>query len=161
MVDILFASCFLIKLYFLLLHIGHFDNIIILPLLVLETCGFMFFVYFLQFKQYDSILYIHVAHKIIQNCIIIFLKIIRWKKISIFSQCFSFEHKINKSNTKICAHYWILCLYPKNICFNISIFNKCFNFFRNMLYSKAIKISDIIIFYIQSNSMSTNIRILI
>ena len=50
-----FDSCFLINLDFLLLHIAHFDNIIILPLLVLETCGFMFFVCFLHFKQYDSI----------------------------------------------------------------------------------------------------------
>ena len=36
------ASCFLINLDFLLPHIAHFDNIISLPLLVLETCGFMF-----------------------------------------------------------------------------------------------------------------------
>ena len=52
-----FASCLLINLDFLLPHIAHFDIIISLPLLVLETCGFMFFVYFLHFKQYDSILY--------------------------------------------------------------------------------------------------------
>ena len=43
-----FASCLLINLDFLLPHIAHFDNIIILPLLVLETCG-------LHFKHYDSI----------------------------------------------------------------------------------------------------------
>ena len=50
-----FASYFLINLDFLLLHIAHFDNIISLPLLVLETYGLMFFVYFSNFKQYDSI----------------------------------------------------------------------------------------------------------
>ena len=50
-----FASYLLINLDFLLLHIAHFDNIISLPLLLLETCGFMVFVYFLHFKQYDSI----------------------------------------------------------------------------------------------------------
>ena len=72
-----FASCFLIKLEFLLPHITHFDNITILPLLVLETCGFMFFVYFLHFKQYHSILHLCSIHKLVQNCIIIFLKIIR------------------------------------------------------------------------------------
>ena len=72
-----FASCLLINLDFLLLHIEHFDNIIILPLLVLETCGFIFFVCFLHFKQYDSILYLCVSHKIIQNYIIILLKVIR------------------------------------------------------------------------------------
>ena len=32
-----FASCLLINLDFLLLHIAHFDNIISLPLLVLDT----------------------------------------------------------------------------------------------------------------------------
>ena len=32
-----FASCFLINLDFLVPHIAHFDNIIRLPLLVLET----------------------------------------------------------------------------------------------------------------------------
>ena len=50
-----FASYLLINLDFLLLHIAHFGNIISLPLLILETCGFMVFVYFLHFKQYDSI----------------------------------------------------------------------------------------------------------
>ena len=50
-----FASCCLINFDFLLPHIAHFDNIIILPLLVLETCGFIFFIYFLHFKHYNSI----------------------------------------------------------------------------------------------------------
>ena len=100
-----FASCLLINFHFLLLHTAHFDNIIILRLLVIETCGFILFVYFLHFKQYDSILYIHIAHKIVQNCIIIFLKIIRRKKICIFGQALTFKHKINKSNTKISTHY--------------------------------------------------------
>ena len=54
-----FASWFLINLDFLLRHIAHFDNIITLPLLVLETYGFIFFVCFLNFKQYDSILYVY------------------------------------------------------------------------------------------------------
>ena len=57
-----FASCFLINLDFLLPHIAHFDNIIILPLLVLETCGFMFFVYFLDFKQfYPIFIFMHYS----------------------------------------------------------------------------------------------------
>ena len=57
-----FAFYLLINLDLLPLHIAHFDNIINLPLLVLETCGIMFFVYFLHFRQYDSIFihkYIH------------------------------------------------------------------------------------------------------
>ena len=45
-----FASCLLINLDFLLLHIAHFDNIINLPLLVLETCRFIFPVCFLHFE---------------------------------------------------------------------------------------------------------------
>ena len=46
-----FASQFLVNLDFLLPHYGHFDNIIVLPLLVFETLGFMFFVYFLHLTQ--------------------------------------------------------------------------------------------------------------
>ena len=44
-----FASWILINLEFFLPHIGHFDNIIPLPLLILETLGFMFSVFFLHF----------------------------------------------------------------------------------------------------------------
>ena len=51
--------------------------------------------------------------------------------------------------------------YSKNICFYVFITDKCFNFFRNMFYSKTIKISNIIILYIQSNPMRSNIRVLI
>ena len=41
-----FAYCFLMNLDFLLPHIAHFDNSIILLLLVFETLGFMFSVFF-------------------------------------------------------------------------------------------------------------------
>ena len=41
-----FVSWFLINLDFLLPHIASFDNIITLPLLVQETCGFIFLVFF-------------------------------------------------------------------------------------------------------------------
>ena len=91
---------------------------------------------------------------------IIFLKVIWWKKICIFSWGFSCKHKINKSNTKMSAHYRIICLYSKNICFNDFIVNKCFNFFRNMFYAKRIELSNIIM-NIQSNPMSSHIRVLI
>ena len=50
-----FVSWFLINLDFLLPHITHFDNTIVLPLLVFETLVFMFSVSFLHFKQYDLI----------------------------------------------------------------------------------------------------------
>ena len=58
-----FASLFLINLDFLLQHIAHFDNTIVLSLLVFETLEFMFSVSFLHFKQYDFVL--NIAHKII------------------------------------------------------------------------------------------------
>ena len=41
-----FASCFLINLDFLVLHTGHFGNIIVLPFLVCEISGLMLFVLF-------------------------------------------------------------------------------------------------------------------
>ena len=40
------ASCLLINFDFLLPHIAHFDNIIVLQLLVFETFGFVFSVFF-------------------------------------------------------------------------------------------------------------------
>ena len=71
-----FAPCLLINLDFLLPHIAHFDNISTLQLLVLETYGFTFFVCFLHFKQNDPILYKCIAHKIVQNYIVILFKVI-------------------------------------------------------------------------------------
>ena len=53
-----YASWCLINLDILLPHTTHFNNIITLPLLVLKTSGSMFSVFFLHFKQYDSILYV-------------------------------------------------------------------------------------------------------
>ena len=40
------------------MHIAHFDNIIALPLLLIKIFGSMFLVSFLQFRQYDSIIYV-------------------------------------------------------------------------------------------------------
>ena len=45
----------LININFLLPHTAHFNNNIVLPLVVLETLGFRLYVYFLHFKQYGSI----------------------------------------------------------------------------------------------------------
>ena len=41
-----FACCSLINFDFLLRHIAHFGKIIVLPLVVFETFGFMFSVFF-------------------------------------------------------------------------------------------------------------------
>ena len=49
-----FACCSLINFEFLLQHMAHFDNIIVLPLLVFEIHGFMlseFFFYTLNNKK--------------------------------------------------------------------------------------------------------------
>ena len=62
------------------MHIAHFDNIIVLPLSLPEIFGSIFSVYFQHFKQYDSILYICIACKIIQNYIVIFLKLFGEKR---------------------------------------------------------------------------------
>ena len=105
--------------------------------------------------------FLKVVNKIVQNYIIIFLNSIWWKKICKFSTIFSCKHKINKSNTNISALYWIICLYSKNICFNIFIINKSFNLFRNMFYTKRMEISNIIIMNKQSNPMSSNNGVLI
>ena len=51
----IFACCSLINFDFLLSHAARFHKIIVLPLLVFETFGFMLSVFFLHFKQYDCI----------------------------------------------------------------------------------------------------------
>ena len=51
------------NLDFLLSHIAHFDDTIVLPLLDFKILEFMFSVTFLQFKQHDFVL--NIAHKII------------------------------------------------------------------------------------------------
>ena len=51
LLNIPFASWFLINFEFLAPHTAHFHNNIVLPLLVSETVGFMFSVFFLHFEQ--------------------------------------------------------------------------------------------------------------
>ena len=50
-----FDSWSLINIDFVLPHIAHFDNIVVLLLPVFKTLGFMFSISFLHFKQYDLI----------------------------------------------------------------------------------------------------------
>ena len=105
--------------------------------------------------------FLNISYKIVWNYIIIFL-VIWWKKICKFGQGLSCKHKINKSNTKIFTYYWIIWLYSKNICcYGGKTIDKCFNFFWNMFYTEKIKVTNIIIPHIQSNPMSSNIRVLI
>ena len=53
--------------------------------------------------------------EITQNYIIVFFKVIRRKQTSKISQSFTWKHKINESNAGVAAHYWIVCLYSKNV----------------------------------------------
>ena len=53
-----FAPCLLINLEFSLPHTEHFDNMITLPLLVLETCGFTFSVCFYILKNFTFYTYV-------------------------------------------------------------------------------------------------------
>ena len=51
-------SCVLINFDFLVPHIPHFGNNIALPLLVFETLGFMFSVFFYTLKNKMTLFYI-------------------------------------------------------------------------------------------------------
>ena len=82
--------------------------------------------------------------KITENYTVFIIKMIRKKKIRIISQFFTCKDKINESNAEVTTHYWIICLYSKNVSFYISIFNKFFNFFKNMLSAEAIEINNFI-----------------
>ena len=53
-----FASFSLVNFYFLAPHIAHFDNIIVLPLLVFETLGFMLSVFFYTLNNKIALFYI-------------------------------------------------------------------------------------------------------
>ena len=63
-----------------------------------------------------------------------------------------YTYFINKSNTKVSAHYLIIYLYSKNICY-IFVFYEFLKFFWNMFNSKTIKVCYIFNIYIKSNPM--------
>ena len=131
----------------------------------------------IMLNRITPIYFLNIIHKIVVNYIIFFLKVIWLKNICKFSYGLSCKHKINKSNTKISAYYQVVFLYSKNICRYVFILqsiakwrtkdegqrtiNKCFYLFRNMSYTKRIEISNINISNIQSNPISSNIRVLI
>ena len=51
-----FACCSLINLDFLLSQAAQFDESIILPFLIFTNLGFLFYVFFLYFKNYNNII---------------------------------------------------------------------------------------------------------
>ena len=99
--------------------------------------------------------------EITQNYMVIFLKIMRRKQISKISQFFTCKHKINESNAKVPTHYWIVCLYSKNVSFYVFIPDKIFNFFSNMFSTKIIKTNNFTSVTKQSNPMCAYVRIFI
>ena len=54
------SSCSSINFDFIISHTAHIDKSIILPFFDLGTSGFLLSVFFLQFKQYDKIVYCFV-----------------------------------------------------------------------------------------------------
>ena len=99
--------------------------------------------------------------KILKNYFIIILKVIRRKQAGKINQSFICKHKINESNAEVATHYSFVCLYSEYVCFDVFMSNKSFNFFRNMLYTKTIKVNNFIIFCIQINPMCAYICIFI
>ena len=68
---------------------------------------------------------------------------------------------MNESNAKVPTHYCIVCLYSKNVSFDVFIPEKFFNFFRNILCTKTIKVNNFTPVTKQSNSMCTYVCIFI
>ena len=68
-------------------------------------------------------------------------------------------HRINKLNTKISSYSRILCVYSKNICLYVFISNDFFISFG--IYSTPKLSYNIVIQFLQSNTVTFNIRILI
>ena len=87
------------------------------------------------------ILLISFIFKITQKYIIILFKVIGRKQTSKISQFFAGKLKINESNANAPTHYWIVCLYSKNVSFYVGIPEKFFKFFRSMFTTNAIEIN--------------------
>ena len=73
------------------------------------------------------------------------------QKLNWYNLTFTLQHIINKSNTEVSTHYWIICLYSLNICFHIFNAYKAFIFFWNIYF----KVGYIITIEIYSWSMSS------
>ena len=67
------------------------------------------------------------------------------KKTSKISQFFTCKHKMNESNTKVPTHYWIVCLYSKNVNYYVFTPDKFFYFFRNLFNIKTIEITILLL----------------
>ena len=103
--------------------------------------------------NFNGISFISFIFEITQNYTVIFLKVMSWKQTSKISQFFTWKHKINESNAKIIAHYWIVCLYSEYVSFDVFIPDNVFKLFRNMFNTKAIEINNFISVTKQNNPM--------
>ena len=104
----------------------------------------MFSVFFYTFRHVHMILKVHSAILSIVHKISFFFKLFGEKRCVYSVKVFPLSIKSRKPIQK---YLHIIELYA--------------NFFQNMFYSETIKISKIIILHIQSNPMSSNIRVLI
>ena len=68
-----FACCSLINYDFLLPHIAHFDKIIVLPLVVFETFGFMLSVFFYTLNNMITLLLYNIKSFILFTLLILSL----------------------------------------------------------------------------------------
>ena len=90
-----------------------------------------------------------------------FFKVIGRKQTSKISKLFPCKHKINESNAKVPTHYWIFCLYSKNVSFYVFIPDKFFNFFRKVFNTITIKINNFTSLTKQSNPVCTYVCVFI
>ena len=89
----------------------------------------------LMFSKF--VLWISFICETTQNYIVNIFKPIKRRQTSKFRQIFT-KHKIIESSAKELTHYWIVCLYSKNVSYYFFITNKFFNFFRNMFNTKTV-----------------------
>ena len=101
-----------------------------------------------------------MAHSCQHKYVIILFKIFWWKQICMICQTFAFGYKANKSNLNVSIYYKIIGQHFEDICY-ILIDNKVFNFFWNVLNTKAINVRRVTTNHMQSYPFSSYWFILI
>ena len=101
-----------------------------------------------------------MAHSCQHKYVIILFKIFWWKQICMICQTFAFGYKANKSNLNVSIYYKIIGRHFEDICY-ILIDNKVFNFFWNVLNTKAINVRRVTTNHMQSYPFSSYWFILI
>ena len=101
-----------------------------------------------------------MAHSCQHKYVIILFKIFWWKQICMICQTFAFGYKANKSNLNVSIYHKIIGQHFEDICY-ILIDNKVFNFFWNVLNTKAINVRRVTTNHMQSYPFSSYWFILI